>query len=145
MFKYVSLMNLRAVFVATYLLVDLVYITVSRPVYESVVEDIQGKGFPSMSSSRLFGAFIAYAALAMGWAFFVAPLIEASSTPFSTALTFAPLYGFVVYGVFNGTLHVMFEKYNTFIAMRDLIWGISWVTLLSMAYAYTKKKLDSKK
>jgi len=136
-------MNLRAIFVAIYIIIDVIYVTLSRTAYENVAKDIQGSGFPVFKSTRIAAATIAYSSMILGWLILVAPLVEqkvATSKNIITAVKSSAFIGFIfgvlVYGVFNGTLHTMFEKYNTNIMVRDLVWGISWATVLTSIYGY---------
>jgi len=36
--------------------------------------------------------------------------------------------------VFNGTLHATFAGWTSRVALRDTLWGVSWLTVLSAAY-----------
>jgi uncharacterized membrane protein len=131
-------MQRRAVFALVYLLVDILYVTLSQPTYVRAVRAIQGEGFPSFTASRRVGAAIAYAALVTGWFVFAAPLATQWARRYPPALAGAlagALYGLVVYGVFNGTLHVMFGAWDVAIALRDMAWGITWGAALTAAYA----------
>jgi uncharacterized membrane protein len=127
------------VFMCVYLAIDLVYVALSRGYYEAVTRRIQGRGFASLTGSRLFGAILAYACLAAGWLLFVPLLISQLQKSFRPVIAGALAglaYGLVVYGVFNGTLHVMFNAYDMGVFARDLLWGSSWACILSAAYAY---------
>lgn len=128
-------------FVALYLVVDIIYVTLSGPVYQRVVQRIQGKPMQSMSPRVLASAMMAYGAMALAWAFFVPIttqyLVEKKRW---NAVGAAALSGFIlgvaIYFVFNFTNSVMFEKYDTPIIIRDIVWGTSWLTILSAMYGY---------
>lgn len=138
----------RIVFVLLYLVVDVIYVTLSRNAYESVVKRIQNKGFPGMSVSRLSAAAFAYISLAIGWMFLVAPVIESEVKSQIDLIYVGGFYGAIyalaVYGVFNGTLHVMFEQYDGKIMLRDMIWGLSCITIFSILYAWYVLRLRQK-
>lgn len=123
-------------FIALYLIVDLIYITVSRPAYEAGVRKITGgPGFPSL---RPAAAILAYGSMAAAWYFLVVPRVDAAvglSAKIKAAVLYGTVYGLAAYGVFNGTLYSMFEKYPVELVYRDLAWGISWAIVLTCGYA----------
>lgn len=124
----------RFAFVAIYLVVDVLYVLMSRHIYFDVVKKIQKGDETMMTASRMIAAVAAYAILGAGWMILVAPHIESQKTV-TTALTYGAMYGFAVYGVFNFTNHVMFQNYGFKIMLQDVVWGTSWVTVLSVLYA----------
>lgn len=127
----------RVVFMLIYLFVDIGYVMFSQPFYRNVVTKIQGKGFPEFTLSRILGAIFSYACLAVGWLLIVPTLADTWSKKYPRVAAGALAgftYGLVVYGVFNGTLHVMFDKYDGVVFLRDLLWGTSWATVLSALY-----------
>lgn len=135
----------RVAFTVVYILVDIVYVMIARDTYMKVVHDIQ-KGATQFTSARVLAAIAAYSCMALGWWFLVAPVIEASGAGLLPGF----VYGLTLYGVFNFTNYAMFDKYTPRILTQDLLWGISWVTVLSVAYGMyiTKSKrgiIQSKK
>jgi len=130
---------LVAAFVAVYIAVDIAYVTASRGTYEAAVRAISGSGFPALSGTRAVGAIAAYAAMAFVWVAFV-PLAARAWAPafggrmaLSGAAAGAAL-GCAIYVVFNGTLHAMFAEWSAGVAVRDTLWGVSWLAVLSAAY-----------
>lgn len=128
---------MRTLFAIAYLALDLVYISLSKSYYENVAKTIQGKGFPS---SRLVGGIIAYVALVVGWWFFATALAhrfmqEYGWSPVLAGAAAGALYGGVVYGVFNGTVYVMFEGYSGAVFGRDLAWGILSASFITACYS----------
>lgn len=124
--------NIAYLFVAIYLAVDVLYITIAKPVYNKVVKKIQGKEMSLKKNSYLV-AVLSYIILGLGWLFFVANTISATTT-FVELLQRAVMYGLVVYGVFNTTLYVMLENWDAIISIRDTVWGVGWITTISCAY-----------
>lgn len=136
-----NLTTLRMLLAVAYLAVDLVYVLLSRSYYEQYAMLIQGSGFPS---SRIIGGFVAYTALVIGWVFFATTLADKFAQrmhPAAAGALAGALYGFVVYGVFNGTLYVMFKKYDVRIASRDLMWGVLSATTFTTIYAILSNHL----
>lgn len=136
-------MNTRGIFAAIYLLVDIAYVATSKGAYEDVVRRIQGNGFPRLTASRILGAIASYAALVAGWYLYAAPMALALAARYPAwiaGMMAGAMYGFVVYAVFNGTLHAMFESYDARIALRDLLWGTGWATVLTALFAIAVTK-----
>jgi uncharacterized membrane protein len=135
-------MHLRLLFAVLYLALDLVYVFLSKSYYENVAKSIQGKGFPP---SRWLGGVLAYVALVVGWWFFATTLAhqfvqEKGWSPFLAGAAAGALYGAVVYGVFNGTVYVMFEGYTHRVFLRDVSWGIFSASLITAIYSLISYK-----
>lgn len=135
-------MNLtRLAFALIYITVDVIYIMLAHRSYFDVVKKIQNIE-TRMDMSRYIVATLAYITMAFGWVMLVAPHIEQVDDASSKnngrlikALMYGASYGFVLYGVFNFTNYVMFQNYSKRIMVQDLVWGTSWVTVLSLLYA----------
>lgn len=133
----------RIPFVIAYILVDICYVLVSKKTYEDVAKKIQGgSGFPT---DRMGSAVAAYALLAVGWWFIVAPSvplwIQKGYSPMMAGLIAGAIYGAVVYGVYNFTVRVQFVEYDLGTLFRDLSWGtisIAIITALYAMYAFRK-------
>ena len=134
--------GLRIIFAFIYLFVDISYVLASQKTYAAVTKRIQGFDFPK---GRLLGAVVAYAALTLGWFAFAAPtalqMVSKGTHPAVAGALAGMLYGFVVYGVFNGTLYVMLQEWNVAISMRDMLWGITWASLATCMYAIVATKM----
>lgn len=130
---------MRTIAVVLYLVVDVAYVVLSAPVYNRAVRAIQGRDMVRAKPGFLAAAAFAYAVLALGWWLLVAPAIEAGAGASASVLRAAGLglaYALAVYGTFNGTLYVMFEKWDAAMAVRDVAWGATALTVLSAAYAW---------
>jgi len=133
---------LKYLFLAIYILVDVIYITFTKPVYNARVKAIQGKEMVLKQFSYL-SAILSYIILGAGWLVIVANHLTPQSSYMDIIYT-AVLYGLVVYGVFNTTLYVMFEGWDVRISIRDTLWGVGWITLISTIYLYTLKTKENK-
>lgn len=134
-------MDPRIPFAFLYLAVDLVYVATSKSVYEGVARRIQGTGFPSFTTTRILAAVLAYFALVFGWYVFATRLAQDLKHAYPAWLAggiAGAAYGFVVYAVFNGTLHAMFNMYDMTVFVRDLVWGTLWSAILTAMYALKK-------
>jgi uncharacterized membrane protein len=116
-----------------YLIVDIAYVLSSKSYYSNVVQKIQGKAM-YVPNERLWAAAMSYFALVIGWLFLVAPNVENKSTTLQQSALYGFVYGFAVYGVFNGTNHVMFRNYDIAVVLRDTVWGVSWLTAFTVLY-----------
>ena len=130
----------RLVFVVAYIIIDLVYVVLSKPVYDLVVKSIQGEFMRSLSGIGSYIAFFgAYTCMALGWYF----LAAGTGLRWSKTGTMSPMvagtlaglvFGLSVIGTFNFTLYLMFKNYNAKIVMRDMLWGVGWPTVITMIY-----------
>ncbi|MCJ7636534.1 MAG: DUF2177 family protein [Nitrososphaeraceae archaeon] len=105
---------------------DLIWFSVSLPIiYAPAFTRIQGSSPPFFS--KISGGIFAWVLLALGINIFV---LSKSNTTFEAVIN-GLLFGFIVYGVYNGTNYATLEKYDMNIFFPDLIWG----TLVSGAIA----------
>lgn len=134
-----TLVGLKSIFVGLYLLVDVGYVVLSRAYYESYAKAIQGNGFPKKPNVMLM-AVASYLCLALAWWFLVADRISAS-TPLLTSVFYAFILALAIYGVFNTTLYIMFNQWDMKVVLRDTLWGLSWLSLLTLLYAVAVKNM----
>lgn len=127
------------VFVAVYILVDVVYVSLSKGVYADAFRKISGKGMPVGRPMFLPVVAMAYAAMAAGWLLLVVPafryMVSIGFTRVLAGAVCGLAYGIALYGVYNFTMYATFENWDTKIMARDLVWGISWATVLTIGYA----------
>ena len=134
-----NLLTIRWLVVCFYLVFDFVYVFLSRNYYESHVRKIQNKGY-STKAGVYVSAVLAYVFLAVGWWILVAERLNKQMTIYELLRITLP-YSLVIFGVFNTTLYVMFDAWDARIAIRDTVWGISSITLMSLLYLYLIKSL----
>ncbi len=120
----------RVLFVALYIIIDIVYVSLAKEAYKGVVRGIQKGQDTTFTTARLMSAIGAYSCMAIGWWFLVAPIIERTKKGMLPGF----IYGLALYGVFNFTNYAMFDKYTPRIIAQDMLWGIGWVTILSVMY-----------
>lgn len=135
----ISNLQLKLLFVVIYLVVDIVYVSLSRNYYGYYVKKIQGSDM-KYSNANLISAILSYTILGFGWLIFIANKIK-PSTKYLEILPFTILYGLVIYGVFNTTLFVMFDKWDIYVSIRDTMWGVSWISIVSLIYLNVLKKI----
>jgi len=135
-------MDPKLLFVIVYIIVDIIYITLSSSYYLGVFAKIQHGDSISFNddSLRYVGILGAYMAMAIGWYYLAAGLANTwiaekrFSSPYIAGLLAGAIFGFSVYGTYNFTNYVSLKNYDTGILMRDLTWGTTWGALSVMLY-----------
>lgn len=126
-------------FAIVYIVVDVVYISLARPAYDRAVKAISGEPIPTGRKGAVAAAMFAYIAMALGWIFLVVPSVNHlrahGYSRWSAGLIAGIVYGFALYGVFNGSLYAMFRNWGGRIFTQDMLWGVSWTTIITLAYA----------
>lgn len=130
---------LRLLIVSLYLLIDIAYVISSKNYYEGYIKRIQNSGYSSKAGVYL-SAVVAYLLLGFGWWILVAERLSKESSIYEILRITIP-YSLVIYGVFNATLFVMFDKWDTKIVLRDTLWGVSNIVFISMLYVYSLQKI----
>lgn len=132
------LTDTKNIFLFLYLAVDILYVLSSRGYYSEVVKRIQGSPIIAKVNS-LYIAGLSYLLLGLGWWLLVATPTTSKSS-YKEVLLRAVVYALAVYGVFNATLYVMFTGWDWSVALRDTLWGVSWITVVSLAYLWFLRK-----
>lgn len=134
-------------FVVLYLVVDIVYVTMARPAYDRAVRGISGEGIPKGRTGVMGAAALAYGSMALGWLLLVVPavrsLVSAGYATWQAGMIAGVVYGLALYGVFNGSLYAMFRGWNGRIFVQDLLWGVTWTTVLTTAYAIQNSRFNA--
>lgn len=125
---------LKYIFLVIYVIIDIIYITLSAPFYSKTVQNIQGSPIVLKPSSYV-ALFLAYLILGFGWLFIVANSIN-EKTKLKSVVFIALVYALAVYGVFNTTLYVLFDNWDIITALRDTLWGVVCITTISVVYYY---------
>lgn len=118
--------------VAGYLVMDAVYVALSRDYYLGHVAAVAGS-VPKDVVKVALCALAAYALMAVGWAAIVVPAVRRGRV-LAAAKTGA-LYGLVLYGVFNATAGAMFDGWGWGVMARDTAWGTASVAAYTAIYA----------
>ena len=135
-------MDPKLIFVIVYLVIDIIYITLSKSYYMDIFSKIQHGDSVSFSEDklRIIGIFGAYIAMALGWYYLAAGLANTwiaekrFSSPYIAGLLAGAIYGFALYGTYNFTNYVTLKNYETGVLTRDLVWGTTWGALSVMLY-----------
>lgn len=127
-------------FAVVYVVVDAIYVAVSHRVYLDTVRAIQKGARTTFDASRAVAALGAYTLMAIGWLVLVAPAIRArmrdGAPPLWAGIFTGFTFGIMLHGVFNLTNYAMFQNYSSRVIIQDMLWGSTWVTVVSVAFAY---------
>lgn len=134
-----DIQSLRLLIVSIYLIVDVSYVVLSKNYYEGYIKKIQNSGYANKSGIYV-SAFAAYIFLGIGWWILVAERLSKDSSIYDILRITLP-YSLVIYGVFNATLFVMFDKWDHKILLRDTLWGVSNIVIISMLYVFSLQKI----
>ena len=127
--------GLVLIFIVLYLIIDLVYITLARPVYEKAVQQIQGA---PMTVPMVY-AVMAYSVIMIGWWVLIAVRIT-KDTPVWLAAVWGAVFGLCLYGTFNFTNAAMFQNYRGRVVLQDLLWGVISATGITVAYTLVLRR-----
>ena len=123
-------------------MVDILYVTLAHSAYDRAVKAISGSSIPSGKKGALLAALLAYVSMILGWLFLVVPtikyMISTGVAKWQAGLVAGFVYALVVYGVFNGTLYAMFNNWDVKIFTQDMVWGLSWTTLITVLFAISR-------
>ena len=116
----------------TFIALDIIWFSLSvNPIYKPTILNIQKEPL----EMKLLGGLFAWLLLAIGLYVFVLPL----SNNLTNALIYGALYGFIVYGVYNGTNYAILKNYDLKVSLADLSWGIVVSTITAgISYKYIK-------
>jgi hypothetical protein len=130
------------IFVSIYIAVDFLYVSLARPAYNRAVKAISGSSIPSGKKGALLAVLLAYVSMILGWLFLVVPtikyMISTGVAKWQAGLVAGLAYALTIYGVFNGSLYVMFNNWDVKIFAQDMVWGLSWTTLITVLFAISR-------
>ena len=132
-------MDSKLIFVIVYLIVDIIYVTLSKTYYMDIFAKIQHGDSVSFSTDklRIIGIFGAYTAMALGWYYLAAGLADTwisekrFSSPYIAGLLAGAIYGFAIYGTYEFTNLATISGWDYKILIIDIIWGI-FVSVFSL-------------
>lgn len=133
---YIKHSLLTVIFIVVF---DLIWLTLQKPMYNSMVKKIQGTDI----SMRLVSGILAYVIMFIGLLYIIYPIIAKENniarnitTPnYILAFKTAAIFGFVVYGIYNTTNYAIFKDYSLVVSIKDTLWGTfvffisTWLTL----------------
>lgn len=126
-------------FTIIYVLIDILYIYKSNAYYDNVVKNIQGKPMNMNEKPFKYAVGIAtYILLGLCWAYFIG-METHTYTTYTKQMERSFLYALSIYGIFNGTIYLMFENYKMETLLRDTTWGVSSIMLISLLHLFIVK------
>jgi uncharacterized membrane protein len=134
-------MDKRILFVIIYIIVDIMYVYISKNRYDKTVINIQNASMPN----RYIIALNAWICMAIGWYFLTTALLDKfirnGMSPISAGALSGFITGLTIYGTFNFTIRAMFINYDIPLLIRDMIWGTSWLSIITIIYSISIYKL----
>lgn len=116
--------------VLLYAVLETTYLSLTaKRMYSPMFSKIQGGVQPSYR--RLYFALIAYACIAVAWFAFVYRVMRTKNI--INVITNATVLALAIYGVYNATNLVTFDKWDTTVAICDTIWGIIVFNVVSLS------------
>jgi uncharacterized membrane protein len=113
------------------LVVDIIWLTVQKPRYNTLVTAVQG----SHIKVKFVPALITYVLVIISIIFIAIPLVrmnlknKSTSHIFTTSLIYGGMLGLCIYGIFNFTNMSIFNDYNVIVAIMDTTWGVVLYTM----------------
>lgn len=102
-----------------FIVMDIMWFNISVPtLYNPTVNKIQGEDI-QMGFMKTIGGIYAWLLLALGIIYLVLPLSKNYKDAFINGL----IFGFVVYGVYNGTNYAIFKNWDFKVSFFDNAWG----------------------
>ena len=94
----------------------------------------------TLNTYKYISSFISYLILGIVWYYLIGTYITKEKTLIEV-LQRALLMALAIHGVFNTTLFVMFDNWDIYITIRDILWGVFWISLSAVLYySYIKLK-----
>ena len=110
----------RVVSTLILLVLDLIWLkTYMGPRYNIMINKIQGS---EMKVNNIY-AFFAYLLMVIGLNTFVLPKLNFKNINVKDCLKYGFLFGIILYGVYDFTCGAVFAKWNTKLALIDVLWG----------------------
>jgi uncharacterized membrane protein len=121
----------------SYIILEGTYLSLTfKSLYNPVFTDIQCNIEPKYN--RYYGGIIAYVCIILAWINFIYfPML--SELKLSKVIINSTLLALAVYGVYNGTNLITFDKYYFNVAIRDILWSIFIFNIVSIiCFLYLK-------
>lgn len=117
------------------LLIDIAWLTLMKPMYESLVRRVQ-KAPLHVNTYGAIASYIIVIALLVMYAFPQAldAVQNKKYTIITASIRFGGVLGLLSYGMFNATNYAIFEYYSLKSAIVDTIWGTTIFTIAVYLY-----------
>jgi len=127
MLSYIAVFIIAIVLLA---LADLVWIfAVSSRFVKKETDSVEEA---KASLSQILSGLSVYVLITIGIIVFVLPKLLDGE--YALSLFFGGLFGFIIYGIYEGTNYFVLDRYSRFLATLDIVWGgvsIAFVTFIS--------------
>lgn len=118
----------------SYIILESLYLkNTFNSLYNPVFTDIQCGIQPKYN--RFYGGILAYIVLILSWFHFIyKPMLK--DLNLINVIINSTILALAIYGVYNGTNLVTFDKYYVNVAIKDIIWGVLVFNIVSIICFY---------
>ena len=129
------------------IIILILFLIIDIPMITKINYDMYNKQFLRINNEKTvkkndmyIGAIVAYLCLVLGIYYFV--IKDNVNKSFTEIGKIGALFGFVVYGIYNGTNKATIAEFGLTEAIKDTIWGTILCALISMLTVYFIKKYN---
>ena len=108
---------------------------INKNMYKKMYNIING-GDMIQSNSTMIAAGICYILLAISIYYFI---IRDNISSYQSIFTRGAILGLIIYGIYNSTNRVTINKYGTYEAITDTVWGTLLCGIISVLASYIYK------
>jgi uncharacterized membrane protein len=122
---YTKLHNKMMILSILLIIIDLIFLNLTKTIFNNQIKNIQ----QTPIKIKYIGIIITYLIMIFGYYWFIIKYKKSTLDGF--------IYGFVIYGIYEFTNYSIFDKWNNYIILIDIIWG----TLLHGILTYISNNL----
>ncbi|MES3004544.1 MAG: DUF2177 family protein [Patescibacteria group bacterium] len=134
MIAYIAVFIVAIVFLA---IADMVWLfVVSSRFVKKTGEGEEGQA----SLSQIISGISVYMLITIGVMVFVLPKLLDGE--YILSLFYGGLFGFLIYGIYEGTNYFVIDRYSRFLATLDIAWGAISIAMVTFVSKYLLDKLS---
>lgn len=129
------------------IIILILFLIIDIPMITKINYDMYNKQFLRINNEKIvknndmyIGAIVAYVCLILGIYYFVVK--DNVNKSFTEIGKIGALFGFIVYGIYNGTNKATIAEFGLTEAIKDTAWGTILCSLISMLTVYFIKKYN---
>lgn len=132
-----------SILITVILIADVIWLTLQKPRYNSLVTAVQGSQIKVKYAPALF----TYILVIISIIFIAIPLVrmqlsktnKSAINIFKTSLVYGGMVGLCIYGIFNFTNMSIFKDYKLSMAIMDTTWGVVLYTMSCFLFFHFSK------
>ena len=129
------------------IIILILFLIIDIPMITKINYDMYNKQFLRINNEKIvknndmyIGGIVAYLCLVLGIYYFVVK--DNVNKSFTEIGKIGALFGFIVYGIYNGTNKATIAEFGLTEAIKDTVWGTILCSLISMLTVYFIKKYN---